>query len=81
MRAYRVLDIFAGAGGLSLGFLQTKRFEIVAAFENNRAARETYSANHSQTILFEDVLHARFEELSKAYGQFDVITLIDNTIN
>lgn len=73
MRTYRVLDIFAGAGGLSLGFLQTKRFEIVAAFENNRAARETYIANHSQTTLFEDVLHARFEELSAAYGQFDVI--------
>ena len=73
MRTYRVLDIFAGAGGLSLGFLQTKRFEIVAAFENNCAAKATYGTNHSQTVLYEDVLDVSFEELSTLYGQFDVI--------
>lgn len=67
------MDVFAGAGGLSLGFLQTKRFEILAAFENNIAARETYKTNHTETNLYEDVLNANFEELSRRYGLFDVI--------
>ena len=55
---YKVLDIFAGAGGLSLGFLQTNRFEIVAAFENNKAAQATYKINHSETVLYSNVLEA-----------------------
>ena len=32
---YKVVDLFAGAGGLSLGFMQTKKFDIKVAFENN----------------------------------------------
>ena len=39
--AYKVVDLFAGAGGLSLGFMQTGKFEIVAAAENNPGARKT----------------------------------------
>ena len=35
---YRVIDLFAGAGGLSLGFSQTGCFNIVAAAENNTDA-------------------------------------------
>ena len=32
---YKVVDLFAGAGGLSLGFMQTKKYDIKVAFENN----------------------------------------------
>ena len=39
--AYKVVDLFAGAGGLSLGFMQTGKFKIVAAAENNPGARKT----------------------------------------
>lgn len=39
MQTYNVVDLFAGAGGLSLGFLQTGRVHIVAAAENNPNAR------------------------------------------
>ena len=42
MQTYNVVDLFAGAGGLSLGFLQTGRVRIVAAAENNPNARKTY---------------------------------------
>lgn len=41
-KKYSIVDLFAGAGGLSYGFLQTGRFEVKAAFENNRNAQKTY---------------------------------------
>lgn len=35
---HKVIDLFAGAGGLSLGFKQTGKYEIAAAFEINQNA-------------------------------------------
>ena len=40
----RVLDLFSGCGGLSLGF-RAAGFEITAAIENNAAAAASYGAN------------------------------------
>ena len=54
-KKYNVIDLFAGAGGLSLGFSQTKRFDIIAAAENNPNARKTYKRNHKNTRLYIDV--------------------------
>lgn len=70
---YSVLDIFAGAGGLSLGFQQIGNYEILAAFENDKAAKATYAYNHSSTILYDDVLNVDFDLLKKQFGTFDVI--------
>ncbi|MGG1592413.1 DNA cytosine methyltransferase [Terribacillus saccharophilus] len=44
---YDLVDLFAGAGGLSNGFEQTDRFNVVAAVELNRAAQRTYIQNHN----------------------------------
>ena len=46
MRKYRVVDLFCGAGGLSLGFVQTNRFEIAGAIDNWDYAIETFQRNH-----------------------------------
>ncbi|PCN43650.1 DNA cytosine methyltransferase [Brevibacillus laterosporus] len=43
---YKVIDLFAGAGGLSNGFEQTGRFEVIGAVEINPAAAKTYIYNH-----------------------------------
>nr|WP_206767031.1 DNA cytosine methyltransferase [Brevibacillus laterosporus] len=43
---YKVIDLFAGAGGLSNGFEQTGRFEVIGAVEINPAAAKTYIHNH-----------------------------------
>lgn len=54
-KKYTVVDLFAGAGGLSYGFLQTGRFQILAAAENNPNAQLTYKANHKEVKIFDNV--------------------------
>jgi site-specific DNA-cytosine methylase len=39
-----VVDLFCGAGGLSLGFVQAG-YEVVLAVDNNNVALKTYAAN------------------------------------
>jgi len=68
-QTYRIVDLFAGAGGLSCGFLQTGRFEIAAAFENNPHAQSTYRNNHPNAIIYNDVSDA----LTADIGQVDVV--------
>jgi len=72
-KKYSVVDLFAGAGGLSYGFLQTGRYEVKAAFENNRYARETYRLNHGNAVIFDDVSEALTERMKKNLGAVDVV--------
>lgn len=44
----KLIDLFAGAGGLSNGFLQTGNFEVIGAVEINKDAKETYILNHNR---------------------------------
>ena len=46
---YTVLDLFCGAGGLSLG-LRRAGFRIIAAYDNWQPAIETYAANFDDPI-------------------------------
>jgi len=50
----RVVDLFAGCGGMSLGF-QNEGFEIVGAFENWDKAVETYKKNFDHPIFNRDL--------------------------
>lgn len=70
---HKVIDLFAGAGGLSLGFKQTGKYEIAAAFEINQNAQKTYKKNHSGTEVFSDVCSADFAKLRKKFGKIDVV--------
>lgn len=70
---YKVIDLFAGAGGLSLGFMQTKEFDIKVAFENNPNMQETYHLNHPNVDVRGDVCKADYEEIQRQYGKIDVV--------
>lgn len=70
---YKLVDLFAGAGGLSLGFAQTKKFEIKAAFENSPYMKETYKLNHPGVKIYDDVCKADYSELKRAIGDIDVV--------
>ena len=70
---YKVVDLFAGAGGLSLGFMQTKKFDIKVAFENNPSMQKTYKLNHPGVDVRGDVCKADYKEIGKKYGKIDVV--------
>lgn len=69
----KVLDLFAGAGGLSLGFEQTRKFKVVVAFENNHNARKTYSRNHPHVKMHENVCDEDYTKLKGTFGEIDVV--------
>ncbi|MCC5640878.1 DNA cytosine methyltransferase [Nostoc sp. CHAB 5844] len=49
-RSLKVIDLFAGCGGLSLGF-QNASFEILAAFDNWQPAINVYSKNFKHQVF------------------------------
>lgn len=48
-RKLNVLDLFAGAGGLSLGFHLTGKFSICGSIDNWKPACDTFAFNHPET--------------------------------
>ncbi len=70
---YTTIDLFAGAGGLSLGFSQTKKYDIKVAFENSPYMQETYKLNHPGVEVMGDVCTADYEEIQRKYGTIDVV--------
>ncbi len=70
---YTVMDLFSGAGGLSLGFEQTNKFKVKIAFEKNLSAKETYIKNHNGVLVYEDVCKANYSQILKDHGPIDVI--------
>ena len=70
---YTAIDLFAGAGGLSLGFKQTGHVKIVAAAENNLNARKTYKRNFKLARLYSDVKTIDYSELEHTVGPVDIV--------
>lgn len=50
----KIIDLFSGCGGLSLGF-QNAGFDVVAAFDNWKKASEIYKANFTHPIFETDL--------------------------
>lgn len=70
---YKVIDLFAGAGGLSLGFMQTNKYEIKVAFENQPNMQETYRKNHPGVEVRGNVCEADYNEIKRKYGEIDIV--------
>lgn len=68
----KTIDLFAGAGGLSYGFLMTGKYQIVAAAEINKNARKTYEKNISNNTegfeFIENVIGYDFDKLNTRLG-------------
>lgn len=72
-QSIRVLDLFAGAGGLSAGLAAANpRFTSVAAVEMDRFAAESFALNHPKAKVFALPIEQWLEEHS-IDGPIDVI--------
>lgn len=78
--APRVLDLFSGCGGLSLGF-QKAGFEIAAAVESNPVAAASHARNfhagerrHAEAL---DIMQVKPGELASKLGLGPVTEAVD----
>ena len=56
MRKLKYLDLFAGCGGLSDGFEQTRMFQLVAAVEWEKKANETFMSRIGKKWKYRDAI-------------------------
>lgn len=75
MCRYKLVDLFAGAGGLSYGFLQTGKFKVELAVEINESAQETYRKNHNNENIDirGNILEVDFYQVKEKYGDIDFV--------
>jgi len=67
--SYKVLDLFAGVGGLSYGFAHNESFEIVAANEILEPMAQAYSLNHPMVKMYnKDIKDFGLDDLTKDLG-------------
>lgn len=58
----RLIDLFAGAGGMTQGFKSTERYETVAAVELDPSAAATFAQNHIAEQVFAGGIEAWLEQ-------------------
>ena len=76
MSRYKIMDLFAGVGGLSYGFSKLPEFEIVAANEIEKDIAVAYTLNHpGVTMMTCDINDLTEETLGEALKgqQIDII--------
>ena len=67
--AYKVIDLFAGVGGLSYGFAHDDEFEILAANEILEPMAKAYSSNHPTVKMYnKDIKEFSLDDLTKDLG-------------
>ncbi len=77
MKKYTAIDLFCGAGGLTVG-LQNAGFDVLAGVELNKTAAETYTMNHTNHAIYEQDIReiSPLEMLSKLglkKGELDLL--------
>lgn len=68
----KVIDLFAGCGGLSLGFIQNG-FEVTKAVEFDAEIAKTYSKNHPQTDMIVDDIGNIDNDRYFSEGEADIV--------
>jgi DNA (cytosine-5)-methyltransferase 1 len=66
-RRYQLIDLFAGCGGMTRGFLDSERYESVFAVELDADAATTYRENFG-----DDVAQVPIEDVAK-FGSADIV--------
>lgn len=76
MRKFKVIDLFSGAGGFSLGFHDLEEFDIVFANDFWKDAAETYTFNFPDVPFFEKDVKDINDETIERYGLHNVDVVI-----
>ena len=67
--AFKVIDLFAGVGGLSYGFAHDDEFEIIAANEILEPMAKAYSSNHPRVMMYnKDIKDFSLDDLTRDLG-------------
>ena len=66
---YKICSLFAGVGGIDLGFLETNKCEIAYANEFDKYAVETYEKNFENKVDCRDIHNVKVNEIPK----FDIM--------
>lgn len=70
MKKYNILDLFAGAGGFSLGFEMADNYRIIGGVESDKWAAETFIANHPDAkMLVGNIQEFTEEFLIKSFSE------------
>lgn len=76
-RKYTVVDLFAGVGGLSYGFSQSDRFEIILANEMQKDIAKAYTLNHPAVNMLQgDIKDLSEDILRQAIGNRTVDVVV-----
>lgn len=75
IKKYNILDTFAGAGGFSLGFHLTGKYNIIGAIELDQWAADTFAYNHPEAkVIVGDIRNVTDEQLLEYFeGKVDVL--------
>ena len=67
------IDLFAGCGGLSKGFMDAG-FNIIVGVDNDQAALNTFELNHDGAVGLNADLskHETFEEIKRIAGNREI---------
>lgn len=68
----KVIDLFAGCGGLSLGFIQSG-YTISKAVEFDKQIAQSYQHNHEHTLVFNKDIRDIDNEEHFMHGEADII--------
>lgn len=72
MKKYRVVDLFSGCGGISKGFFDTAKVELVGAIDNDNGACDTYKRNFPKAnVICGDINNISVE--STGFKDIDII--------
>ena len=73
MNKLKILDLFSGCGGLSLGF-KMAGFNIVGAIDNDLDSIETFKKNFvNGKFISEDIYKFKAEKIKKLFSKVDII--------
>lgn len=67
----KCIDLFAGCGGLSLGFTQAE-FEVIAALENWQPAIDVYEENFAHPVIKQDLTCNQVTKQLSLFDQMEV---------